>query len=179
MTAITSAILETDRQAQWRERAEQGGKRLYRSQWAIHTLRDRLPPEHVGIAERLMELQAIVQGCRIVDQRVDHGGNRAETQMARQLDAMRELAGLEAAAKRAPAGRACFWAIADGDNLESVMRRCAIPRGNRAAAVRCVQTLLIALGEYLNGNSVQVFRADLANALDLPSKSWPKTGKVL
>lgn len=179
MTATTSAILETDRQAQWRERAEQGGKRLYRSQWAIHTLRDRLPPEHVGIAERLMELQAVVQGCRIIGQRVDHGGNRTEAQLARRLDAMRELAGLEAASRRAHKGAACFWALADGDSLESLMRRCMVPRGSRGLAIRLVQETLIAIDDYLSGNSTQVFVAEFDNVLDLKSKSWPKKSKVL
>lgn len=175
------AILEADRQAQWRERAEQGGKRLYRSRWLIHTLRDYLPPEHVGLAERLATLQAMVDGARIISQRVDHGGNRAEANMVRQIDAARELAGLEQAASvRAGVGaRQCFWAIAESDNLESMMARCALPRGSRGRAIKLVQLTLIALDEYLTGNAEDVVRSSFDHQLDEQSKMGSKTGKVL
>lgn len=145
-----SAILEADRQARWAERATSGGKRRYRSQWVIATLADYLPLEHVAMAERWVTLQAIVEGCRIVEGRVDHSGNRAELAMAARLDAARTLAALEVAARTRgpPMAAYCFWSVVYGDALEATMRRCGFSRGSSRAARRLVQLTLARLGEY-------------------------------
>jgi hypothetical protein len=143
------SILEADRQAQWDERALQGGKRRYRSQWVIAALADYLSPEHVAMAERWVRLQGIVEGCRVMSAKVDHG-NRAELAMAARMDAQRTLAGLEEAARTrvGKGGAGCFWSVAYGDKLETLMRRCGFPRGSSRGARRLVQLTLHQLDEY-------------------------------
>lgn len=152
-----SVILERDRQARWAEREEQGAQARRRSQWVICTLSDYLPPEHVTLAQRLAYLQGMIEGCRMVNDRVDYGGNSIDAQMARRLDAMRAFAGLEAAAlnRVGSDGRACMRAIAEGEHATDTARRCGIPPDSRGRLVRLVQMTLIALFEYEEENAKQ------------------------
>lgn len=145
-----SQLLEKDRQAQWRARAEQGGKRLQRSRWLIDALRDYLPPDHVALARRLAALQATIEGCRITGERVDGGANGAETAMLSRLDAAWAMTGYEAAARTRVGtdGVACLRAIAEGDGMGEGAQRAGYPVGSHRSFRKLVQLTLVRLAEY-------------------------------
>lgn len=154
MSVGASAILEADRQAQWRLRQEQGAKKRRKSAWVIMTLRDYLPPEHVSLAHELARLQAIVEGCRVMESRVDGSGNNAEIAIAARMDAMRSITGYEAAARTAhgPVSAQCVRAIAESDTLAVTTARCGMAAGSHRSVRRLVQVTLEALSAYRDAN---------------------------
>lgn len=143
-------IQELDRQARWKLRAEQGADKPRKSTWVITSLQSYLPPEHVSLAQRLAYLQATIEGCRIMDAKVDGVGNRAEIAMASRVDAVSELNGLEAAARARVGtdGAACVRAIAESENMSDTARRCGYPVGSHRSLRRLVQITMLALQEY-------------------------------
>lgn len=149
MTAA-SRILEADRQARWRLRHEQGTDKPRKSKWIITTLQRYLPPEHVALCQRLAALQAVVEGCRDLAERVDGAGNGVEAQMARQVDALQALYGYEAAARTRFCAQAAkvVMCIAASDSLERTMRVVGYPRGSSVQFRELVQLTLIHLQEY-------------------------------
>lgn len=143
-------IQELDRQARWKLRAEQGAERPRKSTWVITSLQSYLPPDQVGLAQRLAYLQATIEGCRVMDAKVDGLGNKAEIAMAARMDALQELTGYEAAARARVGSDAalCVRAIAESENMTVTARRCGYPVGSHRSLRRLVQLTLEALSAY-------------------------------
>lgn len=150
-----SRILERANALDWERVKEQGGRtRLYQSAWIITTLQRYLPPEHVALAQRLAKHQATVEGCRVMDAKVDCAGNSAAIALDARLDAMRALEGyVQAALTRVGSdGALCTRAIANSDHMAEAMRRCGYPAGSKGAMKRLVQLTLVKLDEYEEEN---------------------------
>lgn len=134
--------------------------RLYRSQWAVESLRARLPPEHVRLAHKLAEAQATAEGVRITNgERVDCG-NGAEVGLHARLDAQREIANYEQAAltRGTPQALLCCRGVAQLDTFEQLRRRVGLPRGSNRTLVALVQVTMLVLEAYENDRITELLR---------------------
>ena len=158
-TALLRHIHEQDQQA-LAERHNGTGTRKYTSQWAIESLKTRLPPEHVRLAHKLVEAQATAEGVRISNgERVDCG-NGAEVGLHARLDAQREIAGYEQAAltRGSPQALLCARGIAEIDTFEQLRRRVGLPRGSNRTLTALVQVTLIVLAAYDEDRIAELLR---------------------
>lgn len=151
MSVTTSAILEKARELEWEQRREQGAMPRRRSEWVIDRLRRALPPDHMALANRIMDLHAQAAGIPPADyERVEGGGNNRESAMLARCDAHRTLNGFDAAVRgRLGAnGSRCFWAIAWGQSLAETLRACGYARGSHEMVKRLVQLTMLAAQDY-------------------------------
>lgn len=153
----TTPLLEQQRQeeqAALAARHNGTASRRRRSLWVIATLRNYLPPEHIEIAERLAYLQSVIEGCRVMDSKVDCVGNAVELSLAKRIDAGRELYGYERAAltRVGADAEAAVQAIARSDTMTELLHRCGYPRGSNGTARRLIQKTLLALEAYRDEN---------------------------
>lgn len=144
-------ILEADRQAQWRERQEQGGpRRQYETRWVIEKMRPYLPPEHVTLAYLIRDLCARSRGLRIItSERVDNG-NGAEAALLSRLDAGRKLAGYDGAvrARLDAAGGRCLTCVAEEYTLAQTISACGYAAGSHRSVRQLVQLTMLAAQDY-------------------------------
>lgn len=118
--------------------------------WVIDTLRKRLAPEHVSLAERLMALQSTSEGRKPQNyERVDFG-NGAETALNARIDAARAIAGFEGAvfARLGRGGVLCLRSIAEGDALAETIRKCGYAAGSDRSVRELVQITMLTAEEY-------------------------------
>ena len=112
-TKLLNTIRQQDQDALAAE--YNGENRRRRSDWVIDSMRRKLPPDHVALANRLMDLHAQSEGIKPQGyESVDGGGNGAEASMAYRTDAVRALNGFDAAVRTrlGANGSRAFWAIA-------------------------------------------------------------------
>lgn len=145
------SVLEKARQLGWQQRAEQGLPTRRRSEWVIDRMRRALPPDHVHLANRLMDLHA--QACGIAPngyETVDGGRNGREGAMLMRCDAHRALNGFDAAVRTrlGANGSRCFWAIAWGQSLAETIRACDYSRGSHGMVRKLVQLTMLAAQDY-------------------------------
>lgn len=145
-----SALLEKDRQAQWAERAEQGGSRKqYETRWVIEKMRPYIEPEHYTLAHSIRDLVARSRGLRVgVTERVDMG-NAAEIAALSRLDAGRKVAGYRGAVlARVAGGGKCFDCIADEYTLAQTITACGYAAGSHRSVRQLVQLTMLAAQDY-------------------------------
>lgn len=148
-TALLKRIAEQDQQ----ELADRynGEAKRRRSEWVIDQMRRALPPDHVHLANRLMDLHATAEGIQVAGyEAVDGGGNSREGSMIARCDAMTTLNGFDAAVRSrlGANGSRCFWAIAWGQSLAETIRACEYARGSHGTAKRLVQLVMMAAQDY-------------------------------
>lgn len=158
-TALLNKIREQDQEA-LADRYNGSDVRAYKSEWVITTLSRYLSPEQVDLAKTLARLQATIEGCRIVEGKVDNAANKAELAIIARMDAMRELSGYEAAARhrvKVDAAGRCVRSIAQSDHMGDLGRACGYPNpsASRRSIIRLVQLTLIALEAYRDENAAQ------------------------
>lgn len=121
-----------------------------RSEWVIDQMRKALPPDHVALANRIMDLQATAEGVAPPGYEAVDCGNARESSMIARCDAMTKLNGFDAAVRSrlGANGSRCFWAIAWGNSLAETIRACEYERGSHGQAKRLVQLVMIAAQEY-------------------------------
>lgn len=146
-----SRILAKANALEWEQRKEQGATRRRRSEWVIDRLRAYVPPDHLHLANRLMDLQAAAEGVAPSGREtVDGGGNGREVAMHHRCEAQRSLNGFDAAVRSrlGANGSRCFWAIVWGNSLAETMRHCGYASGSHAMVRKLVQLVLMAAQEY-------------------------------
>lgn len=153
MTATTALLRTIHEQDQEVLAAKHNGEvnARRRSEWVIDRMRRALPPDHVALANRLLDLYATASGIAPAGyERVEGGGNSREGSMIARCDAMTVLHGFDAAVRsRLNAnGSRCFWAIAWGSSLAETILACEYARGSHGTAKRLVQLTMIAAQEY-------------------------------
>lgn len=162
MTTALLRQIEAQDQAELAEKHNTRGKpRGPVSHWVIDKMRHRLPPHHVGLANRLMDLAATAGGIKPSGlETVDGGGNGQEGAMRHRCDALRALHGYEAAIRSRldQRGARCFWAIVHGASTPEVHEACGYARGSNAMVVKLVQLVLMAAQDYddlINGRPLE------------------------
>ena len=162
MTAA-SRLLEADRQARWKLRKEQGTDKPRRSAWVVTTYQRFLSPDEVAVAHHLAGLWATAQGAKEMHDYVD-GVQATDRHMAAVCDALRELAGFEAAARARvnPAAVRCMWAVAESEHASACARRMGFSVNSHGAVKKLLQITLIALSEYWEENKKEAQRWNAA-----------------
>ena len=151
------------RQIQEQDQAELAAKyngetRRRRSEWVIDRMRTSLPPHHIALANRLLDLQATAEGIAPSGREaIDGGGNSREVQMHHRCDAQRALHGFEAAIRTrlGANGARCFWAIVWGNSFAETGRACLYASGSHGMVRKLVQLVMLAAEEYDDLNAAQ------------------------
>lgn len=157
----TNAILEADRQARWRLRAEQGTDKPRRSEWVVSRFHNYLSPEQRGTANFIVGLWETAIGVRETGERVDCAAT--DGRLITRIHAMRELHGYEQAAltRVNDVARRCMWAIAESENMRATGLRMGFNPRSVSAIKRLVQLTLITLAEYKEENEAAAKRWNL------------------
>lgn len=150
---MTTKLLHTIREQDQAELAARynGETRRRRSDWVIDVMRKKLPPDHVALANRLMDLHAQSEGIAPAGyESVDGGGNNREGAMAHRMDALRALHGFEAAvrARLGANGSRAFWAIAWGSSMAETIRATRYARGSHGMVTKLIQLTMMAAQDY-------------------------------
>ena len=135
-----------------------GETRRRRSEWVIDRLRTQLPPDHIALANRLMDLQATAEGIATMrGETIDGGGNGREIAMHHRCDAQQALNGFDAAirSRLGSNGSRCLWAIVWGHSLAETITACSYATGSHGMVKRLVQLTMLAAQEYDDANAAQ------------------------
>lgn len=161
---MSTKLLETLRAQDQAELAERhnalakGERKKRRSRWVIDVLRRSLPPHHVGLANRLLDLYAQAEGIAPSGHEpIDGGRNNREAAMQVQTDALRALHGYEAAVRgrHGDNGARCLWAIVGGSTWVETLRATRFKIGNNRGLTRLVQVVMLAADDYDEGIRAQ------------------------
>jgi hypothetical protein len=148
-TKLLNTIRQQDQDAL--AAAYNGENRRRRSDWVIDVMRKKLPPDHIALANRLMDLHAQSEGIKPQGyESVDGGGNGAEASMAYRTDAVRALNGFEAAVRTrlGANGSRAFWAIAWGSSMAETIRATNYARGSHGMVTKLIQLTMMAAQDY-------------------------------
>lgn len=148
-TKLLNTIREQDQAAM--AAAYNGENKRRRSDWVIDVMRKKLPPDHVALANRLMDLHAQSVGIAPTGyESVDGIGNNREGAMAHRMDALRALNGFEAAVRSrlGANGSRAFWAIAWGSSMAETIRATNYARGSHGMVTKLIQLTMMAAQDY-------------------------------
>lgn len=148
-TKLLQQVREQD-QAALAEKHNGTDRKVYRSDWVIVRMRTALPPHHIALANRLMDLNATAQGLSVIGHERIDGRNGPEGALAARIDAQWALTGYEAriGSTLRERGRRCFWSICEGRSTAEALRACGYAPGSDRALREMVQLVLINAQDY-------------------------------